>query len=755
MNEENEITGRTGDFTPDWTAIQSDAEVRVGKAIEQLSELLTTKNRLDLLGRVATYILFSPGGSAGGQEAAQKSEVNLEYLCSLATALPASFSTNPPSANDVQTTIDLLAAVHMHASVFYTACKRLSKQADEALSDLSTSFQLHKLHVRGDGYWHHIKQTWHDLLAPHDEMFQKTMGFAFANYFNLVDRLEGIMENRINQESDQKIDPYRDLLRPWIGELESGKPLSEACKRFLDEHHDQIEAARISFDEFGSAETFLVEPHSVPEMQILTSLSCSFGDNASFSGGRERFLFWPLNETLTDKKPFIQHQGRYYAFNFAKIGRNAYEFASHALRESNSDYWHSHFLPARDLYLEDETCRLLQKALPASRIVKSAFYPLRIGGRAEADIVVVMDDVLLVVECKAGAITTTAKRGGAKRVKTDVNKTVAAGLNQAERLVSEMVACEQIVIQGKKSDKITLEAVDFRWVFRINVTLDLVSPVSSTIWSLSDLGLVGKTERSWSVSLNDLRVVVEILDRPTVFLHYLIRRFDTNQLRNVEAADELDYMMYYLHQGLFFRGKNSLRANEQLKIIGYTDDLDQYYRRKQGWTEKGRKPRLALGPQTERFLNLLERWRPRGWMTAALQFLEFDRPCREELLGKIHMQLKRTKKKGSEFALSLIGCADSKTAIALVCARNPKESEEIVRARCTARCKDNGFELMVVIVVGMPVAAICPIILCVTPNDSASVHAKRLLSQLRFDVTEHRPQVSRPGIFDGIREDEE
>lgn len=755
MSEEKQISQVADHVRPDWVAIANGAEVKVRQAIEQLSDLLTTKNRFDLLGRVATYILLPPGGTTSAEEHAQQSEVNLEYLCSIATALPISFSLTPPSADDVQNTIDLLATICLHSSVYYTTCNKSSKQEGEELSEMSISFQMQKLHVRGDGYCHHLKQTWHDILTPHAEMFQESTGFDFVDYIKLVERLERVIEDRVNQESDLKVAPYREIFRPWRNELKSDNGLSDEFRKFLNDQSDQIEFAKRSFDEFGSPESFLVDAESNAEKRILAAHSCSFGDNEKFSGENVQFRFWPLNETLTDRNPFIRHQDKYYAFNLAKIGRNTYDFLSNALRDTNPKYWQTNFLPARDRYLEEETARLFQKALPEARVITSAFYPIKTGGKAEADIVVTIGDVLLVVECKAGAITPVAKRGEQMRVKSDVEKTVAKGLNQAKRLVAELADRGEMTIKGKNSQKIILKSEDFQWAFRVNVTLDLVNSVASNIWSLSDIGLMDSTERCWSVSLNDLRVIVDILDRSAVFLHYLIRRCDTNLLRTIEASDELDYMMYYVIQGLFFRGRNTPKENEHVQIGTYTDDLDRYYRRVQGLTDRGSKPRIALGTHTERFLDLLEKWQPKGWMTASLQFMEFDRPDREELLGKIHWQFKRIRERRSQFGFSVIGCSETKTAIALVCAQNPEVSKDVVRAKCISRCKDYGFDSMVVILVGMPVSAKAPIILCVTPNDSAPDHAKRLLAMLRFDVTEHQSKESKPGIFDGIRQDED
>ena len=736
----------------DWEALAESAELKVNQAILNLSKLIIAKNRLELLARVATYILFSKTGRQPAGEHAQRSEVNLEYLCSLATALPDLKAADLPSAEDVQATVDHLATIHMHSAVHYTARTKGAEPDDEALVELSKSFQVQKLFVRGDGYWDHLTQTWRSMMQPHDQAFRKAVGFTLDEYLNLSDRQQKLMEDRINLEADHKVAPYRKLLRPWIGELESGNPLSERCTQYFEEHQSQIDAARSVFDAFGSASSYLAEPQNAPEQAILSSLSCAFGENFSFRGEKGRLPFWPLNETMTDKKPFIVHEGRHYAFNFSKIGRSAYEIVSNALREANNKYWGKQFLSQRDDYLEEETARIFRKLFPMGQIISEGFYPLRTGGEVETDVVVAIGDVLLIVECKAGSITPSAKRGGKLRVKTDVGKTVAEGLNQAERLVGELVASGQFTIRGKKEGRITLRADDFRRVFRINVTLDLISSVSSNILSLTDIGLVSSTERCWSVSLNDLRVVVDILDKPALFLHYLIRRFDVDQMRNVDASDELDYMMYYVLQGLFFRGKNKLGEDQHLTISAYTEDLDNYYRRRQGLTDKGAKPRVVLGSHTERFLDLLEKWRPKGWMTASLEFLEFDPPDREKLLGKINWQLGQVLRKKAPFGLSVIGCSETSTAIGLACCEFPDLTKEMVRARCVQRCREFGFRSMVVILVGIPVSGSSPIIFCVSPDQEVSQHEKDLLAQLRFEMTVSRPQSTRAGIFDGLRE---
>ena len=94
----------------------------------------------------------------------------------------------------------------------------------------------------------------------------------------------------------------------------------------------------------------------------------------------------------------------------------------------------------------------------------------------------------------------------------------------------------------------------------------------------------------------------------------------------------------------------------------------------------------------------------------------------------------------------------TRTAIGLACSEFPHFAKEAVRARCIQRCKEYKFDSIVIILVGIPVAAQATFIFFVTPDEMVPDHAKNLLAQLRIEVTESRPQISRPGIFDGLRE---
>ncbi len=491
----------------------------------------------------------------------------------------------------------------------------------------------------------------------------------------------------------------------------------------------------------GQPALFVISPETREEEAILAVLSCSFGDNKLFHGTKPEHAFWPLTGSLTEQKPIICHEGIHYSFHLAKLQRDAYTLLGNLLRNADSEYWKDKFLPSRDEYLERETTRLFKVALPYAKVLTGMSYDL--SGRcaeAETDVLILCDDFLIIAECKAGGIGPASRRGAVLSVEADVRKTIGAAQSQAERLVGELIQRGQLSLRSRRGGpEMLIKSTDFRWVARVSVTLELIAPAATALWTLEDAGILRDSEKCWSVCLNDLRVIVEILDSTPLFLHYLIRRMDLNTLRNVHARDELDFLMHYVERGLFFRGQNQLKPEESLTLVGFTDSLDQYYRRVQGISALGKKPKVRTGRRTNRMLDTLVSLRPRHYVTACLMLLEFDIPDREGILGKMVEHLSLLRDKSVRFGFSFTANSESKRGIALATSRSAANAVEVILGRAIKHCQDSEIDDLCVIVQGVPLGAPPIYVLLAGPDGVASDHAHRLLSQLRFEIIRQFP----------------
>lgn len=600
---------------------------------------------------------------------------------------------------------------------------------------------MDKLHVRGDGYWSHLRQTMCDLLQPHESKLREALGFTSQDYLGFMERTEMALNSRLHGEVVTHLEPFMNMYRPWLQGGDDGDHLDEqGWSRYVADHEADVAEAKAMFDAFGSPEAFLFHPQSEAEVCILKALSCEIGTNSSFHGAKPAHAFWPLTPSATDSRPVVYHEGAYYGFNLSKLSREAYTLIGDLLRGIDPHYWANTFIKQRDTYLEKEAARLIQQALPSALVLKSVFYPFGEKQTAETDIVVLCDDILIIVECKAARIDPATKRGADKKVESDLKATIVGALNQAERFVSELTAKGTMELSPKDKSKTSISAKNFERVYSVNVTLDLISSASTVLWKLGEAGLASNVDKCWSVSLNDLRVIVDILDQPALFLHYLERRLDVNVLRNVEARDELDYLMHYVKQGLFFREANKPTDGEHVMLAGFTDELDQYYRKLEGISDKGEKPVVPVGKRTEKLLSRLQATRPKHWASGCIQLLEFDTQTREELLGKQSEHLKQLQHPRGGYALSFAANFESKTALALATSKDPQRAREIVVGRCAEHCRTHSISVLCCFLHGVPISGSEITIIRVTPEAEISDSASRLLDQLRYEihVTENR-----------------
>ncbi len=250
--------------------------------------------------------------------------------------------------------------------------------AEAALDDFASGFRMEKLHVRGDGYWPHLRQTICDLLQPHDAVLAEVLGFTSIDYMAFMERTEAAAQKLLEAELEA-IGPFLERVRPWFRKadkigMEPDDP--DGWARFQAENEAELVAGKERFDRFGDPAMFVFAPRSKAEESILQVLSCACGENHEFHGKKPEHAFFPLTDSLTDRRPILRHGAVYYAFNLAKLQREAYTLVGDVLRSRAPEYWKDKFLPARDAYLEMETGLLFQKAMPFAQVLPNARYPL-------------------------------------------------------------------------------------------------------------------------------------------------------------------------------------------------------------------------------------------------------------------------------------------------------------------------------------------------------------------------------------------
>jgi hypothetical protein len=319
--------------------------------------------------------------------------------------------------------------------------------------------------------------------------------------------------------------------------------------------------------------------------------------------------------------------------------RNPLHLLESTIKDANQKYWSSDFLSTRDDYLEDTTHELLKKALPSCHSFRGVYYYYEENGerrRAEVDSVFLCDDALLIVESKAGAFSDPARRGGLLRVRSEVEELVDEAYRQGTRLLSLIESSPGVaLVDDSGRELIHLLRDLFRFAFIVNVTFESLPGIQENLRTIRNLGFLHGRLWPWSVCLSDLRVVLEILEHPSMLIHYLMRRHDANDFEPLDIVDELDLFSYYLDGQLFF-DRHTKRRMTRLTLTGYTGKLDRYYDFLAGLrSDPVEKPRQKMPLGFEAIVTELESRRPQHWLSACLALLDCDGPTRQKAADTI------------------------------------------------------------------------------------------------------------------------
>ena len=81
-------------------------------------------------------------------------------------------------------------------------------------------------------------------------------------------------------------------------------------------------------------------------------------------------------------------------------------------------------------------------------------------------------------------------------------------------------------------------------------TLESLGFLTAGMHLLKEMGLLTGEMWPWSVFVNDLRIISEILETGSDFVSLLRSRVRAPDLPQFEVADEIDFLMAYLRDGV-------------------------------------------------------------------------------------------------------------------------------------------------------------------------------------------------------------
>lgn len=311
------------------------------------------------------------------------------------------------------------------------------------------------------------------------------------------------------------------------------------------------------------------------------------------------------------------------------------------------------YMKQRGELLERRGMYALVKALRTDTALVNVEYVDGQHKRFEADGLILVGHIAIVLEAKSNRLTPFAQSGAAERLWRELGPIVTKAAEQAERLRSLILEGSTFHIRSASfiSADNTVEEARTNWdldvsnitdVFTIALSLEDLNFIATITAELVDSNLIpAGASAPWIVNVHDLEITAELLSRPSELIHFFSRRRRAADKNNILAYDELDYVMHYITMGLY----SDNPADTTQMVTSLNEDLDAWYFYKIGQhTVEAPKPIQPLTADLIDTLDLLDEHRPYGWLQASLNLLEMDLPQRD-LLGSAPRRLRAATRK--------------------------------------------------------------------------------------------------------------
>ncbi len=582
---------------------REELRAKITELVDELVKLIEGYAPLSLIGQVfMKNCMVDP--EAYSEPSHEGYEVYAEYAQSLAMAV-STWGTGEPPREAQERFEECIAGVYEATQLFFMFG---DKREGEAIEVAETKFfgMMRHLFMRGSSNFEHATELLLAVYQPHDEFFRKhdlLTAEEFVEFCNEVGKAvdgqtQGILgalslfaSLRTDVESKVKDNPGLTKSEAIAESRDSAKAAINALKAAMA--HD---AFQVSLTDSNSA--------------LIERISLAPGDNHDFLGFKMSPA-WPSNNTKIQTRPLVTADGKTYCPNPVLLMRHRADILECLIRDTDESYYKRRFAKVRGVLAERLAIDHFRKILPGASFFPSAYYNIEEEGQTkhcECDGLIVYQDRLLILEVKAGSFSLASMRGAPTKMKGDVTHLVGEPHQQALRTVKYLEENSSARFEREDgTELVTLEAKAFRRLYIVNVTLADISHIAARMNSVEAMGVLGKGAWPWSVYINDLRVISELIESPGEFFLYLHRRLELNKQPAVSTVDELDYLGMFFKDGLYFE-KDELKGINRFNIGsgGFTVDIDRYYDRLAGRVSSGEKPRLNVSGWYRKLCELVE-----------------------------------------------------------------------------------------------------------------------------------------------------
>lgn len=497
--------------------------------------------------------------------------------------------------------------------------------------------------LRGNRYQVLEGEFYRYVLAPHDDVLNEVYGVSAA------DIAEGFQAM-----ADATRSGHANAITVMMEQFEAARafasvqdePLEEALKMWAGANSEQAKAAGRAMDDVFRGGIANVSRHTKLPSALLADLAYRRGEETEFFTTGD-FAGTPYQTLPARKKPLIQLGSDYYAVDPCFTRDAGYRALLYNLLQRKPDYKKT-FEHRQKTMSEASFADIMAAQLPGATVLQEVYYKDPVSRQwSENDTLILIDDVLFLVEAKAGAAATIASPAlDFGRHAQSVQDLVLKAYKQCERFFNYLDSAGEVplyhLVDGKYEECARIRCSDYRVMIPIGLTVESFSPFSTYCKELPQVGPLLGRHAFVSLSIDELFVLKRLLPTPGEFAHYMEVRQAVAGMRRAHLFDEFDHLGAYLEKNRFDQDIADQLKDGKVSLLIWDRMSDIVDRAFEGEDWESRSfPTQHFPDEVLKLLGALDTTRAHGWLSAESHIRDLGAEGRLDL-AKMLRDLRQT-----------------------------------------------------------------------------------------------------------------
>lgn len=488
-----------------------------------------------------------------------------------------------------------LAFMYLNLETLSQSFKNRPKD-ENSIPGIAFKTMRDEIAIRNPGIPDHHLEISSELYKPFESQINDHFGFSIAESIQLRKEISRFLTNKLYSAIDKAKNEGHELtmevlkfrrtkIVPENSSFDETTllKLNQYSRKEMRDRLLNFKANNLFF-KLGNVYSFTIEEvsehTSIPKSIVLNfmkAFSCEFGDiNA------EDAVVTPLSILKT--KPIIHYKERFLIPSLPLLTWCVEPRFEEFIKANNKIQ--NSFTQSRHDFLLNKGCELFEKILQRKcKIYKNLYYPENNDKSkiCETDALIIYDRTLFIVEAKGQRITKQAKEGKINRTEKHLEEIVKYSYEQGRRTLLYIRANGKSEFKAGKNEEVVIDKTLYDNYILVSLTLEPIGNITPFIRATSALKYFEKGIFPFIISIYDLIVISDHIEEPVLLLHYIKKREEFLNREIMWAFDEMDLLIFYLHNRMYLERLISEGEKEKVNRIYYgmeTDSINNYYMHK-------------------------------------------------------------------------------------------------------------------------------------------------------------------------------